>query len=402
MKMLECHLKVAIISHEYPPFFFGGIGSYCYNLASNLAKKGISTTVFTGRSNKIARERINDSLEIIRLPYLDFPPRPLWFQLQNFKTISKHLDQYDVIHIANPIPGAAFVHIAKKLRKPVVTTIHSVPPIYTLKSLFYSSFNDLSLGDVFYELFEYPLRMSTMRFSLINSNHIISCGFYALDKIKIYLGLDVQKASVINNGISFDQIETGFSSLADANSKRDLSIFFVGRLFYFKGITYLLRALALLKQSLPNFKAEIFGNGPLQGKIRKLRLRLGLKNNVVLRGFVNDHKWFMKEMRRADIVALPSLHEVGPSISALEAMAYKKPVVAFDLPFSREFIVNMENGLLAEPYDVEDLASKLYLLCSDASLRTKLGRNAYNYVKKNHNWSTLVDSYRTIYERVLS
>jgi hypothetical protein len=41
VEMLECHLKVAIISHEYPPFFFGGIGSYCYNLASNLARKGI-------------------------------------------------------------------------------------------------------------------------------------------------------------------------------------------------------------------------------------------------------------------------------------------------------------------------------------------------------------------------
>jgi len=400
--MLECHLKVAIISHEYPPFFFGGIGSYCYNLASNLARKGISTTVFTGRSNKIAREKINDSLEIIRLPCLDIPPRPLWFQLQNFKTISRHLGQYDIIHIANPVSGAAFAYIAKKSGKPVVTTIHSVPSIYTLKGLLYSSFNDLSLGDVFYELFEYQLRMSTMKLSLINSNHIVSCGFYALDKMKTYLDLDVRKASVIYNGISFNQIETGFSSPADTDFKRDLSIIYLGRLFYFKGITYLLRALALLKESLPNFKAEIFGNGPLQGKIRKLRSRLGLKSNVDLRGFVNDRKRFMKEMRMADIVALPSLHEVGPSISMLEAMAHKKPVVAFDLPFSRELIVNMENGLLAKPYDVEDLASKLYLLCSDASLRTKLSWNAYNYVKENHNWNTLVDSYHMMYKGVLS
>ncbi len=402
MKTLESHLKVAIISLEYPPFFFGGIGSYCYNLAMNLAKKGISTAVFTGRSNKIARERINDSLEIIRLPYLDFPPRPLWFQLQNLKIISKHLNEYDVIHIANPVSGAAFAYIAKKLRKPIVTTLHSVPSIYTLKSLFYSSFNDLSLGDVFFELFEYQLRMSTLRFSLINSNHIISCGFYALDKMKTYFDLDVRKASVIHNGISFDQMETGFLSPADTDFKRVLSIFYSGRLFYFKGVTYLLRALALLKQSLPNFKAEIFGNGPLRGKIEKLKLRLGLRNNVHLRGFVNDHKRFMKEIRRADIVAIPSLHEVGPSISALEAMAYKKPVVAFDLPFSRELIVNRENGLLAKPYDFEDFASKLYLLCSDANLRTKLGWNAYNYVKEKHNWSILVDSYSTIYEMVLS
>jgi len=400
--MLECHLKVAIISHEYPPFFFGGIGSYCYDLASNLAKKGISTTVFTGRSNKIAREKINDSLEVIRLPYLDFPPRPLWFQLQNFKTISKQLNQYDLIHIANPISGAAFAYIAKKLKKPLVATIHSIPPICTLKDLLCSPLDELSLGDMFYELFEYPLRMASIKVSLMNSNHMVSCGFYALNKMKAYLDLDIRKVSVIFNGISFDQIKNDSFLPKDPDFEKVLTILFLGRLFYLKGITYFIKALALLKQNLPDFRAEILGEGPLQGKIKKLTLRLGLKNNVHFQGFVKDRIRLMKEIRKADVVAHPSLHEVGPSISALEAMAYEKPVVAFDLPFSRELIVNMENGLLAKPCDVEDLASKLYLLCSDSNLRKKLGRNAYNYVKEKHNWSILVDSYRTIYEMVLS
>jgi len=100
------------------------------------------------------------------------------------------------------------------------------------------------------------------------------------------------------------------------------------------------------------------------------------------------------------VVALPSLFEVGPSIAALEAMACKKPIVAFDTPFTREFIGSMWDGLLAKPYDVNDFAEKLYLLLTDSKLRNKLGQNAYEYVKQNHNWSTLVKKHIGIYSMV--
>jgi glycosyltransferase involved in cell wall biosynthesis len=390
-------LEIAIISQEFPPFFFGGVGSFCYNLAVNLAKKGINTTVLTGRSKKIVTERVNDCLEIVRLPLLDFPPRPLWFQLRNLKLVSKLLHNYDVIHIADPISSAAFAYVSKKLKKPVVTNVHSVPPIYTLKCLFNVPLNDLSIGDVLFETLEYPLRMSTIKFSLINSDHVVFGGLYALNKMKAFLNFDIEKASVIYNGISFDQIENDIAS-ESAGSEKVPTILFVGRLFYFKGITHFIKALAVLKRSCPNFKAQVLGEGPLQGKMKKATLDLGLKDFVRFDGFINDRVALMKEIRNADVVAIPSLHEVGPSISLLEAMAQRKPVVAFDLPFSRELISNMENGVLANPNDIDDLADKLCLLCNDAHLRKKLGWNAYMYVKEKHNWSTLIDDYCKIYE----
>jgi predicted AlkP superfamily pyrophosphatase or phosphodiesterase len=73
---------------------------------------------------------------------------------------------------------------------------------------------------------------------------------------------------------------------------------------------------------------------------------------------------------------------VGPFVSALETMACKKPVVLFDLPFAREFMKDMYNGLMAKPMDVEDLSNKIGLLLSDRKLALKLGQNAFQYVKK--------------------
>jgi glycosyltransferase involved in cell wall biosynthesis len=394
-------LKVVLISHEFPPFFFGGVGAHCYNLAYNLAKTGTHVTVLAGGSKEIEIKKMNNRLEVIRLPYFDFPSRPFWFQIRNFQVFSKLLNNYDVIHVVDAQSGVLPIYIAKKLKKPVVTSIHSVPPIFTLKNLVYCPLGDISMGDIGLDFFENPLRTFATKFCLLNSSHVIFCGLYALEKAKTYLGIGIQKPTVIYNGISFGEIKHYLSSYDD-NIAEGAKIVFMGRLFYFKGLVHLMRALALLKKDLKQFSVEIFGEGPLQNKIAKLASSLGLNNEVHLRGFLNDRSKLLKEIMEAKVVVLPSLHEVGPSIAALEAMACKKPVLAFDRPFTREFIVSMQNGLLAKPYDVDDFAKKLYLLLTDTELCAKLGQNAHEYVKENHNWSTLIKEYIKIYNMVSS
>jgi glycosyltransferase involved in cell wall biosynthesis len=76
-------------------------------------------------------------------------------------------------------------------------------------------------------------------------------------------------------------------------------------------------------------------------------------------------------------------------------------VVAFDLPYSRELVSNMDNGLLAKAGDVNDLASKLGLLVSDGALRHEIGQSAYCQVKKNHNWDIQVERYLEVYDNVI-
>jgi glycosyltransferase involved in cell wall biosynthesis len=395
-------LKVALISQEFPPFFFGGVGSYCYNLAHNLAKKGIHVTVFTSGLKEIETNEISKNLNVVRLPNFDFPIRPLWFQIRNYKVFPKMLNDYDVIHIGDVQSGILPTVIAKQLKKPIVTSIHSVPPIYTLKDLFHHSFRDLSLGDIGLDFFENPFRTFAMKFCLQNSTHAIFCGSYALEKTKSHLlDIDIKRTTVIYNGINFDEIEQCLSR-SDENPIDDSKIVFVGRLFYLKGIIYLINALEELKKNLKHFSLEIFGTGPLQNKLLKLVSHLGLENEVNFRGFITDHLKLLKEIRSANVVAIPSAHEVGPSIAALEAMACSKPIVAFDKSFTREFIVNMQTGLLVKPYNVSDFAKKLYLLLTNSKLGAELGGKAHKYVREKHNWNTLVNRYIETYDAVLN
>ncbi len=98
-------LKVALVSPEFPPATIGGIGAVANDLAINLSRKGVQTTVFCGRSNKISVEHPSTNLRIVRMPLLSYPPRHLWFQIQNFAPLLSMFKEFDVVHNLDPRGG---------------------------------------------------------------------------------------------------------------------------------------------------------------------------------------------------------------------------------------------------------------------------------------------------------
>jgi glycosyltransferase involved in cell wall biosynthesis len=376
---------------------FGGISSNCFDLAYALSKRGILTTVFSGwPSRKMIIEEFNDYLKIVRLPYLDCPPRYLFFQAQNFKLFSNLLKEYDVIHGVNPLSSSFIFLLIKRLKKPLITSIHEVY-LRDVSAFFNSPLSEWSCGDFFMHVVGYPLNEFLVRTCLKASDHIVVCGHSALnDMLKVYRNLTLDKISVIYNGINFDKIK---APNKNASYEGD-SITFFGRLIWRKGLIYLIKALSILKERFPYLTLQIFGRGPLEWKIKKLSTDLGIANRIAIHGQVSYER-LIENVRKSAVVVLPSLYEVGPFISALEAMACKKPVITFDFPFTREFISNMSTGILAKPGDVKDLAEKIDLLLSNKNLREKLSYNAYNYVKRNHDWNKLVDAYLEVYRSLL-
>jgi glycosyltransferase involved in cell wall biosynthesis len=387
--------KVALISEEFPPFMFGGIASVCHDLALALSKKGIPTTVFCGRSKEIAVEEVNDNLKIVRLPCLDSPPRFVWFQLQNLRRLSELLRNQTVLHIVNPEAGASIIYLGKKLKKPVVTSIHGTY-LYALKKYLNSPFTGWAFKDIGYSLLGYPMHKSFLNICLKNSQRVAVCSTSTFAELRsLYPHLDLKKASVINNGIDFDQITSSSSS-----EERSDSIIFCGRLHWIKGAYYLIEAVASLRKEFRDIHVQIFGDGPLRKNIECMISDRGLERNVDVKGFVPRSE-LLKEIKESSLVVLPSLHEAQP-VAMLEAMACGKPVVAFDFPFSREIIQDMDNGLLAKPEDVKDLASKIRLILADNELRARIGQRAFEYVRERHNWNVLVEKYVDLYTEAIN
>jgi len=97
-------LHVVLLSHEYPPYIFGGVATFVENLAHGLLRQGNEVTVIAGypvpssgfKKFKADEEQTESGINIIRLPYPNFPPRQLWFQVFNLPKL------VEVIRCINP------------------------------------------------------------------------------------------------------------------------------------------------------------------------------------------------------------------------------------------------------------------------------------------------------------
>lgn len=388
-------MKVALLSHEG-----GGISSVSFGLAKSLSKKKIETTIFsTAADRKIRVEKINDYLEVIRLPLIDCPPRSLWFHLRNSSTLLRLLEDYTLIHAISPEMAIPYTLFGKNLRRPLITTLHGSHRA-ALRAFVQSPIKSWVLSDFAFHVIELPLHEMITRRCMAKSNRVVVCSFTTLNELKMYGEVDVARVSVIYNGVDFSEIQKEEAEIRGDDSEGELSIMFAGRLFWMKGITFVLRAFENVRKQFGNVQLRIFGKGPLESEIKRFIVSKGLKKDVYFGGFL-PHRELIGEIKRSDVVVFPSLYESQPMF-ALETMACKKTLVAFDLPYAREIIKNGHSGLLAEAFDEKDFSDKILLALQDRKLRLKLGENAYEYVKKNHDWDTQTEKYLKVYEKVMN
>ena len=389
-------MRIALISNEG-----GGISSVTHGLAEALAKRKIHVTVFTGTPYANRNEKVNDYLNLTYLRFLDFPSRNLWFQLQNFHSLLTHLKDYDLIHGVSPEASAILSICKGKLEKPFVVTVHAVPRS-AQRAFLHTPFRYWTLKDLGLHVIEHPWHEFAVRACLKFSDQVVACSFTTLNELKSYniKHLDTSKTSVIYNGIDFNELDyIKLNNRSSDQEQKGFTVVFAGRLFWTKGITYLLEAMKVVSLTRKDVYLKVFGKGPYEQRIKRLVTNLGLKHNVFFQGYV-PHDRMLIEIMNCDLVAVPSIYEAQPMI-ALEAMASKKPVLSFDLPFGREIIRNSYNGFLVKAFNIKQLAYRIEELSTDRQLCLKLGLNAYDYAKKEHDWDIQIDKYLSVYNKAL-
>lgn len=170
------------------------------------------------------------------------------------------------------------------------------------------------------------------------------------------------------------------------------------RLAQQKGISFLIQAFAQMAPEHPRLRLLVVGDGPLRPTLQKLAEDLRVQDRVLFTGFRSDIGELLKAM---DIYALPSLWEGHPLV-LLEAMAAGKPVVATDIPGSREVVVPAKTGLLVPPHDPNQLARALLLLVGDAPLRKRMGEEGRRILLERFTVDRMAREYEALYESSLS
>jgi glycosyltransferase involved in cell wall biosynthesis len=179
-------------------------------------------------------------------------------------------------------------------------------------------------------------------------------------------------------------------------------VLYAGQLYPWKGVDVLVRAMA----SVPDARLVILGG--LAGEADARRIAgivedCGLASRTEMRGTVPPTE-VAQELARAAVVVAPFLHTAMSErhtspLKAFEALAAGRPLVASDLPASREFLRDEENALLVPPGEVGALAAALRRVLQTPALAERLGRTGYAEAPR-FSWAARAESLRGLFAEV--
>jgi glycosyltransferase involved in cell wall biosynthesis len=181
---------------------------------------------------------------------------------------------------------------------------------------------------------------------------------------------------VIPNGcdVPVDRTFPGLST------ERPPRVLYAGQLYPWKGVDVLVEAMAAVPQARLVILGGLEGE-PDTARVQALVRARGLLDRTEMPGTVPPAR-VAQELHRAAVVAVPFLatamteRHTSP-LKAFEAMAAGRPIVASDLPSSREVLRHEHNALLFPPGSPADLAAALRRVLEDGGLARGLAERAH-------------------------
>ncbi|MEJ2041458.1 MAG: glycosyltransferase, partial [Desulfosarcinaceae bacterium] len=279
----------------------------------------------------------------------------------------------DLIH-AHWAPNGVIAGLAGLLmRRPVITTLRGTDV-------------DLANGSAFSRLM--------LRCCLLLNREIVAVSNDMARRLGAWFPGRSHNIRFIPNGV---EISKGPSRKANAS----FTLAMIGNLVPDKRVDVVIHALSRLKQSSPDARLLVVGDGPRRQSLKALVQRSGLQNQVAFLGLKKPHA-VEKILQSCDALVLASEKEGRPNV-VLEAMAAGVPVVGADIPPVRELLGHSERGLLLATGDVEHLAAQLIWLRGNREAARRLARIARAWLhEQGLSWQQTATAYASLYRKVLA
>lgn len=278
----------------------------------------------------------------VRCFHVDFSRSPVQIgkHVQCYRTVKRLMieNQYLFCHCHSPIGGAIARSAGHATKTKIIYTAHGFH--------FYKGASVLNWA-IYYPI-ELLLSYWTNCLITINKEDYYRAKYKFHAKKTVYIpGVGIDSKRFQNLGISREQKrqELGLS-------KEDIFILSVGELNKNKNHEVVVRALAGLKGQ--NIVYMIAGEGNQKEHLKTLAEENGVSLRLI--GFRED---ICSLLEAADVFAFPSKRE-GLSVSVMEAMFMKKPVIASKIRGNTDLIKDGENGLLVHPNTVKVWEQGLY------------------------------------------
>ena len=350
----------------------GGVKNHILGLSKEFEKKGIETKIIVPRRKIWEKYEKNIILLGTSIPLnVAGTQGDLVFNL-NPLAIKKLLEreQFDVLHFHNFIAPSAIQILEKSDSLNIITSHANVEAMPLIKKMIGGLNNSINR----------------------KVSGVIGVAPFNLDLFDKFEG----PKEVIPNGVDLLEFNPSIKRLNKFDQKK-INILFLGRIEERKGLIYLLKAYKILKRKYNNIRLIIVGDGPLKNECQEY-VQANKLDDVFWEG-KQTGKIVAQYYSTCDIYCSPAIFGESFGIVLLEAMASKKPVVAFSNTWYKELLkVTKGENFLVTPKDEVELSSKLEKLIIDEKLRKEMGEWGLKEVEK-YSWDKVADRVLNFYKK---
>jgi len=354
LRLLTRRLHILMIGWEFPPRSTGGLGVHCYELVQELAAMGHHVTFTVPVPGEYSEVRgVHMRWPMRRSGQRWFPAYepPVGEMPDPMGTVDGYnhwiaqlalREEVDVLHVHDWFGTVGAVKLARRLRRPLVMTVHSTE-------------YDRSLGHPWTDVLERE------KVGLAGADRIIAVSRHTKDQLVERYGVAPERVNVVYNAVRPSE------RIGQLDPARP-TVLYLGRLAAMKGVDTFLQAAARVAARNPNVVFIVAGEGPEFPRLLKLSAQLGLGDRVLFLGRVTEEER-MGLLARTSVFVLPSVIEPF-GITALEAMAAGIPTILSKTSGVAEVV---GSAFVVDFWDVDEFASRMTELLAYPALSRTMG-----------------------------
>jgi glycosyltransferase involved in cell wall biosynthesis len=222
-------------------------------------------------------------------------------------------------------------------------------------------------------------------------------------RMQIQDGAPEEKLKIIPNGVNIER----FAAIEAVEHEKP-TIALIGRVVPIKDIKSFIRAISIVKETIPD--ARVYIMGPTDENIeyyqdcRQMIEYMGLSDNITFTGQVKIDNY----LPQIDVTVISSISEAMPLV-ILEAGACGIPTVATDVGACRDLILGADNeepmldagGIIVSLANATALAEAMLKLLRDQDFYRACSQAMRERVKTYYNKQQQIASYTKLYEQYL-
>jgi PEP-CTERM/exosortase A-associated glycosyltransferase len=300
--------------------------------------------------------------------------------------------QFDIIHAHSPLLNGLAALQAARARK--------IPFVYEVRAFWEDAAVDQ--GKTTTRSVRYLVTRRLEHYLTKNADAVVGIANGILDELRTR-GIEQSKLFHVPNAVDTEKFQpvSRNESLSTKLGIQGIPVLgFIGSLFSYEGIPWLIKAASELRRRGHLFKLLIIGHGEDAAAITKSISENNAHEFAVFLGTV-PHDQIRNYYSVIDIMVYPRrrirLTELVTPLKPLEAMALGRAVLGSSVGGICELVENEKTGLLFAPGDVDDFCRQASRLISDGHLRDRLAENGRKMILQRKTWADVAERYHDVY-----